>query len=370
MKIVLDLRCAHAGLTGIGRYAVNLCLSLEGARGKIDLLAITGPQGKEYLAPILSCPIFLVPTQGPGLDNLFLPDFLCQRRTDVYHSPLFVLPSVRVAKYIATIHDVIPLARPDLATPDFQQFFHNHVTGALKTASHLVTVSEHARQDCVRHLSLDPRRITAIHEPVSPMFGRRNPTSVAAAAMALGLTPGFVLAVGAFDRRKNLARLVEAYARVRKHRIEAPLLVFAGAPSGDGFDLEQAVSSAGVDKDVRILGRVSDEVLACLYSAASVLVFPSLYEGFGLPVVEAMASGTPVIASRSSSIPEVAGDAAFLVDPESVPEIASAMERVLDDAALRCDLRERGFTRAARFSLDRQAAGLLELYGRLMREAA
>jgi alpha-1,3-rhamnosyl/mannosyltransferase len=299
-----------------------------------------------------------------------LPDLLRRLGADVYHTPIFVLPAVRACRYLCTIHDVIPRARPDLAPAEFTRFFNEHVGRALKAASHIVTVSEYSKRDCIRHLSLDPGFVTAIHEPVSPLFHPRSAEECADALRGLGLRPGFILSVGAIDRRKNLGRLVEAYGLLRKGKADVPPLVIVGAPSGDGFDLDTEVATRGLRKEVRILGRVPDEAMTRLYSSAGVFVFPSLYEGFGLPVVEAMASGTPVVASKASSLPEVAGDAAVLVDPENAEEIRSAMERVLADADLRADLARRGLGRAAGFSLERQGERLLELYRRLIREAA
>jgi glycosyltransferase involved in cell wall biosynthesis len=370
MRVLVDLRCAHAGLTGIGRYAVNLCLSLERASSKISVEAITGEAGAEYLRGSVSCPLHQIHSQGPAWDDLYLPDLISKFEADVYHSPLFILPKIRVTRYVATIHDVIPLVRPELTSPSFQHFFQSQIPAALRSATHIVTVSEYSRQDCIRQLRIDPSRITAIHEPVHPMFGRKPPLDSQAAIRTQGLRPGFLLSVGAIDRRKNLSRLVEAYALFRKRAAEPPPLVIAGAPNDDGFSLTGDIASAGLEKHVRILGRVSDEMLVHLYSTAVALVFPSLYEGFGLPVVEAMASGTPVIASRVASIPEVAGDAAILVDPANAEEIAAAIGRLVGDADLRTEMRKKGLVRTGRFTLERQAEDLLELYGRVLKEAA
>jgi glycosyltransferase involved in cell wall biosynthesis len=302
---------------------------LKNAGDGMEVEALAGRAAYDFLRDQVDCRFHVVPTHMTAWDTLLLPDLITRVGADLYHSPLFVLPSVRVVPYVATIHDVIPLVRPDLTTPDFETFFSRHIRGAVNHASHIVTVSEHSRQDCIRHLSIDPERITAIHEPVSPRFGRARALSDEVLREKYRLESGFILSVGALDRRKNLSGLLAAYRLLCEMDPDAPPLVFVGAPSGDGFDLQREAEAAGLQERVRLLGRVTDEVLAELYASAGMLAFPSFYEGFGLPVVEAMVSGTPVVASRAASIPEIAGDAALLVDPENPQEMASALYQVL-----------------------------------------
>jgi glycosyltransferase involved in cell wall biosynthesis len=365
MRIIVDLRSVHPGLTGIGRYAQNLALSLETLDGHISLLGITSESGMEFLRGTIQSPLIPVPTLDRRWDEVGLPELLRREKADVYHTPLFVLPCIRTCISITTIHDVIPLSRPDLSAPGFTTFFHANLKNALRRATHLVTVSEFSRKDCLKHCDIPPDRITAVQEPVSPHFGPRKPEESARILEGWGLTAGFILSVGALDRRKNIGGLLEAYRLLREEVPEAPLLAIVGASSGDAFDLDLEVGKRGLTEHVRALGRVSDEVLAHLYSAAEAFAFPSLYEGFGLPVLEAMASGTPVIASASTSLPEVVGDAAILVDPENPREIKDALARILKDSALRASLVKKGFARASQFSLKRHGEHLYDLYSRL-----
>lgn len=336
MRVVVDLRPAHDGMTGIGRYAENLYRSLKTVVGlEVGAIAMTA---------------------SPPWDDLALPDLLRRKGADIFHSPLFVLPKVRACRTIATIHDVIPLARPDLCPTAFREFFSTHIGRAIESADHIVTVSEFSKADIVRHLGVDPERVSAIPEPVSPLFapqGRREEER-------------YLLSVGAMDRRKNLARLLQAYALAMKVDPTVPSLVVVGGPSGDGFDIAAEIAAGALQDRVRLLGRVTDERLARLYAGAEALLFPSLYEGFGLPVVEAMASGSPVVASNTTSIPEVAGDAALLVDPENTEAIRDAILLILRDANLRRTLREKGLARAKEFSLERQGRRLVALYRRLV----
>jgi alpha-1,3-rhamnosyl/mannosyltransferase len=371
MKVVVDLRAVHPGLTGIGRYATNLCLSLEIGGGSLEVEAITTAAGAEYLKNLVSSPVHVVdPSARPEWDDLVLPDVLRNLRADVYHSPLFLLPPVRTCACVATVHDVIPVARPDLVPRSFREFFSRNISRALRCADHIVTVSKHSKDDLQKYFAVEPTHVTAIHEPVSPMFYRRPPDAVKSFLATVELVPGFILSVGAIDRRKNLSRLLAAYSQICRVLEDTPPLVLVGSPSGDGYDLRREVESLELTNQVRMLGRVTDEGLAHLYSGAKLLAFPSLYEGFGLPIVEAMATGTAVLASRTSSLPEIAQDAALFVDPESVDSISDALRSLLTNESLKSSLERKGLERAAHFSLKSQGEKLSALYRELRRQAA
>ena len=370
MRVVIDLRAAHPGLTGIGRYAVNLCLSLETVRGPFTVLAITTQAGKEYMKGMVGSAIHVVPSGDPKWDDLGLPDLLASLGADVYHSPLFILPRINVCPSVCTIHDVIPLARPDLTPPSFAQFFHKHVERAMQHADHVVTVSDFSRRDILRFFPTAKAKVSFIHEPVSPMFHRRSPADCQETLMDLGLEPGFILYVGAIDRRKNLGSLLDAYASLRADGILVPPLVIVGEPSGDGFDIRSEVIRLGISGAAKLLGRVSDSILAYLYSSAEIFAFPSLYEGFGLPVLEAMACGAPVLTSRTTSIPEIVGDAALLIDPLRMEDIKEGLRNLLRNPALRSSLIRKGLARSAEFNVEMQGERLLEVYQKVVKVVA
>lgn len=369
MRVVLDLRSVHPGLTGIGRYAANLCLSLSRLESSVELAGITTSAGKAFLGSQVDIPLHLV-AGTPDWEEFGLPDLLRRLGADVYHSPLFVLPKVRACAYVCTIHDVIPTCRPELTSKGFSEFFHENVLHALRAARHVVTVSEFTRKDLFKHFAIESSRVTTVYEPVSPHFRRWSPAQYESTVREFGLRPGFILSVGAIDRRKNLSRLIEAYQLLTRRVHQAPPLALVGAPSGDGYDISAEISARGLERSVVRLGRVSDQVLSHLYCAAGCFVFPSLYEGFGLPVLEAMASGTPVIASNVSSIPEVAGDAALLINPTDAGEIRRAIEQVFADSTCRDRLVQAGLHRAKEFTLDHQASQLSTLYGGILSSAA
>jgi len=364
MNIILDLRSAHAGMTGIGRYAYGMALSLMAARERSRLRILTSPSGAAYLGRAFVPMLEIVDSRNPTWDDLELPELLHRLRADIYHTPLFVLPSIRTCPTVCTVHDVIPLVRPDLCPESFNGFFRTHIARTLSNACHIVLVSEHSRSDLLQTCRVDPERLSVIPEPVSPIFRPRKSEDTLYLA-TLGLEPGYLLFVGSNRRRKNLAGLIESYALLIEDRPAAPRLVVVGSHEGEGRELEAQIRELGLSGRARLLGRVSDDLLVVLYANALALVFPSLYEGFGLPVLEAMASGTPVIASNASSIPEVAGESAIMVEAGDIKQLRDAMKRVLDDDSLRRDLSLKGVLRAARFTLERQGKELLRLYRQL-----
>jgi len=207
-----------------------------------------------------------------------------------------------------------------------------------------------------------------IYLAVDPVFRPLDrKVSQAQVAEKFGIRDQFLLYVGLQLERKNLRRLVEAFALLRK-RVQSIQLVLAGPLSPLTSLLQARVRELGLESEVRFLGRVADDDLLALYNAALAFVFPSLYEGFGFPILEAMACGTPVITSNASSLPEFAGDAALLVDPTSVAEISEAMERVLSDPNLRLTLAEKGIAQCQKFSWDRAARETLDVYYRALKQ--
>jgi glycosyltransferase involved in cell wall biosynthesis len=342
---------------------------LEQTEDSLTVEGITTQAGADYLNGKIRSKLHVVPARIPDWDVLALPDLLARLCADVYHSPIFALPPVLACASVCTVHDVIPLARPDLTSSGFSQFFHRHARGSLGRASHVVTVSDYSRTDILRFFPETGDRLSVVYEPVGPMFRRRNHRECAPTLQKHSLRPGYLLYVGAVDRRKNLSTLLEAYASLCSREPSTPSLVLVGGSSGDGFDLDAEVQNRTLGARVRILGRVPDDEIVDLYSGAEVFVFPSLYEGFGLPVVEAMAIGVPVVTSATTSLKEVAGDAAVLVNPEDPDALRDGMGRILADASLRDMLAARGKIRARSFSLENQGRQLLAVYRRIRKEA-
>jgi glycosyltransferase involved in cell wall biosynthesis len=270
---------------------------------------------------------------------------------------------------VVTIHDVIPLILPTYGRSLHTWVYMRLVSAAARRARAIITVSETSRQDIVRTLGIPADRIHVIYNAVDASL---QPVADELALEGMrenhGITGDFLLYFGGFDVRKNVERVLRAFRAARSGFQRPGQLVLAGALSHLGHPLypdpRPLISQLGLGKEVVVTGRVSEEEKALLYSAATAFVFPSLYEGFGIPVLESMACGTPVITSNTSSLPEVSGDAALLVDPESVDEIAEAMVRLWNDPSLREEFGRKGLQRARHFSWEESATRTLDVYRR------
>lgn len=282
------------------------------------------------------------------------------RSLDVFHGPDTRLPRWTRARMVVTCHDVAALVSDAYADERFRRMKIRRYRHVAERADRIIAISESTRADIVRHLGVEAAKITVVPLGVSGDFAPRPPDEQAAVCRALGLDRPFVLCVGAITRRKNTRRVIQAFHRVARQR--DVLLALVGRP-GYGWETELApIQELGLTDKVRRIGHVADGDLPALYSAARAVLFPSLYEGFGIPVLEAMACGTPTVTSNCSSLPEVAGDAALLVDPLDVEAIAEAALRLLDDGALRDSLRAKGLARARLFPWSRTAAETLKVY--------
>jgi glycosyltransferase involved in cell wall biosynthesis len=285
---------------------------------------------------------------------------------DVYHCPDFVLPPLRHARGILTVHDLAFLMRPDCADSRLRTYLEEVVPRSVKRADFIIADSENTRNDLVVLLGVRPSSIAVVPGGVEDRFRPiTDPEELRRARLHLGVGDApFVLAIGVLEPRKNLNRLMDAFLGL-KQRSGLPSdlkLVLAGGKGWlfDGIFEHHAASP--VRDDILLPGFVPEALLPAMYSAAAVLAFPSLYEGFGLPLLEAMACGTPVVASRASCLPELADGAAVLIDPNDVDGLSLALEQAIGDAALRARLIEQGRQRVAQYSWRRAAERLLEVY--------
>ena len=285
---------------------------------------------------------------------------------DVYHCPDFVLPPLRRARGILTVHDLAFLMRPDCADARLRAYLEEVVPRSVRRADFIIADSENTRNDLVVLLGASPSSIAVVPGGVEDRFRPiSDPDALQRARRHLGVGEApFVLAIGVLEPRKNLNRLMDAFLALKQRSTVPPdlKLVLAGG-KGWLFDgiLEHHAASP-VRDDILLPGFVPDALLPAMYSAASVLAFPSLYEGFGLPLLEAMACGTPVVASRASCVPELAEGAAMLVDPTDVDALRDALEQAIGDVALRARLTEQGRRRVRQYSWRRAAQQLLDVY--------
>lgn len=344
MRVLLDVRPGDACGTGIGRYA-RMLTDVVGEGVPPHTCAIGSATRLRF--------------GSASEEALALPALLARCEMDLFHSPLFHLPALLSDCAAAiTIHDAAPVLHPELTAAGFARLF-ELAPAAADRATVVVCPSDTARADVVRALSLPPEKVHVVPETPAAEFRHASWQEESQAEERP------LLVVGSIEARKNPSLMLEALA------LAPDLLpvVFVGLPAG--FDLMAEADRLGVRSRVRALGWLPDRELARLYREAAALVFPSRYEGFGLPVIEAFACGTPVVASTAGSIPEVAGDAALLVDPDDADGLVAALRRVLGDPELRTTLRARGRERiATHYSPEAVRAGLARVWDHVAREVA
>ena len=288
---------------------------------------------------------------------------------DVLFVPAHVLPAGvllrRRMRTVVTIHDMGYMRYPESHTPAQRRYLRLSTRWSARVASQLIAISNTTRDDLIHYAGAQPERISVVHHGVSPRFRPVEDQDLIAATQAkYGIASPYFLYVGTVQPRKNLARLLEGFASAIRNwglgdeqSDPTPQLVIAGKHGWLTGEIErQSTLLFGPGSSaVRFTGYIADADLPALLSGALAFVFPSLYEGFGMPILEAMACGTPVLASATSALPEIAGDAALLIEPEDTSAIADGLARLASDAALRADLRARGLVRAAQFTWERCA---------------
>jgi glycosyltransferase involved in cell wall biosynthesis len=286
---------------------------------------------------------------------------------DLLHCPYFASPILSRIPTVVTIHDDIPLLLPEYRARLGGRLYTGLSVQAARSARAIIAVSECSKRDIERTLRLPPQRVHVIGNAVDDSYHPiRDPRPLASVRERYGLAERFILYFGGFDVRKNVPRLIHAYDQIR-HRFSEPYqLVLAGRLRFTGHPLypdpRSMVRELGLESDVVFTGQIREQDKAPLYSAAAVFVFPSLYEGFGMPVLEAMACGAPVVTSNNSALPEVAGDAAVLVDPTDTAAIGDAILALLENPARRQALSTAAQARAAHFSWTTVAEQTLKVY--------
>jgi glycosyltransferase involved in cell wall biosynthesis len=259
------------------------------------------------------------------------------------------------------VHDLAFLTLPDAAYPTLRVYLERVVPRSARRATRIIAVSERTRQDVLDYLELPEDRVCTVYEGVDPVFRLAGDPALARTQVrSLGVDQPYILTVGTLQPRKNYPRLLEVYARLRRRGLRHRLVI-AGARGWMDDPIFRSIDDLHLRDHVTVV-RPSDASLVALYQAADAFIYPSLYEGFGLPPLEAMACGVPVACSRASSLPEVAGDAALLFDPTDPEGMEEALRNVLQDDDLRAELRRRGLAQAARFSWDRAAQETVRVY--------
>lgn len=377
-RILIDARLSNYR-RGMGSYIYHVISQLHriNTRHHIGILVSEADLHKyEQLFPRFS--VFPTIFNNIILDEQITLPLLAQRlKVNIVHSPANTAPLLlpRAAKLVLTIHDVIYLLN-DKALPQpnnlYQQLGKHYRRMTVPVAAHkasvILTDSQHSKHDILRTIHLPEAKVSVIY-PAGNYSGSLDllpDHEVQAVLASHGVQTPYILHLGALDPRKNLHRMIEAYATLPPPVLQqAPQLVIVGLPPGRQSRANEIAARFGAQARVVCLPFITQHDLQALYQAAALFAYPSLYEGFGLPLLEAMVLGTPVLSSRVGSIPEVAGEAAILIDPTNTAELRDALVRLLTDQSLRTQLIRQGFEQSARFSWQRTAAEILDVYDSL-----
>jgi len=365
VRVGLDGRSlASPSRSGVERYVVELTRALAEIGDRPEIIAyLDRPIAEEALAGALAGRIETKVVRARyGWLRAALPWRLWRDRVDVVHLPSTILPPLLPCPAVVTVHDLAWRRYPETYAPDDLRMQHRAGSGGVARAAHVIAVSETTASDLRELLGVPGERITVTPLGVSPEFSPEGPGLPAEAFPGADrLSAGYVLYAGGLTPRKNLVRLLEAYREVARET-EAPPLVLPGGESAHARELRERAGGLGLEGQVVFPGYVAEAALPALYRGATAFAYPSLYEGFGMAVLEAMASGTPVVTSDRGGTAEVAGEAALLVDPESVEGIADALSRLLRDEELRKELSGRGLARSRGYRWELTAQETVRAY--------
>ena len=367
MRIAIDIRKLHD--YGIGTYIRNLVWHLSHLDHETEYVLLCRPEDQDVAAHLGDNFRAVTQTAGPYSlgQHIRLPLQLRRERIDLFHAPHYTLPPLTPCPSIVTIHDCIHLKFPQYLPG---RLAHTYARASLWSATHrsncVLTVSEASKRDILRFFAIPADKVTVIPNAMDERFSIEPPAEeIARVRERYQLNDPFLLYAGNIKPHKNLERLLDAFYRLRRDGMTNLTLLIIGDEITRYAMLRRAVHRYQLHKYVRFLGFVPAETLTILYRLADAFVFPSLYEGFGLPPLEAMASGTPVITSNVSSLPEVVGTAAVLIDPYDADSIADGVRRVLTDADLRADLIRRGLARAREYSWEQSVRRIRRIYGEM-----
>jgi glycosyltransferase involved in cell wall biosynthesis len=366
MKIAFDLR--RIGNPGIGRYMKCLAESITAQAPEHEYLLILPPQSERMVHAPNAKKLCTDLKYYSFREQFELPRILSRHRVDLLHSPHFLLPLVRPCPAVATIHDVIYMACPeDLPSFAGRMYYRAMMTACSRMATCLITDSKHSKDEIVRYLHTDPSKIEVVYPAVDPFFeSPADPEQIASVRSRFGIDRDYLLSVSIYKPRKNHARLLKAFQLLLKAGVQSHLVI--AGPLGEGEPvLRGLVQELGIAEHVIFTGFVNDAGLRALYSSARVYGCPSLYEGFGFTVLEAMACGTPVVCSSATSLREVAGKAALYFDPHKPEEIAVQLGCAFSNDSVRASLIADGRNNLLRFNWEETARQTLGIYHQALR---
>jgi glycosyltransferase involved in cell wall biosynthesis len=369
MKIAIDIRPLRDTMTGIGRYLHKTLWALSECDHDNEYVLIWSILKKDPPANLPKSPNFkqaYFHFPGKGITALwaytsFPPAEFFTGNIDVFYAPGFQVPPTRKAARIFTIYDLIPFTHPEWAIPSSVRHVRPRLKHYVERADLIVTISNASARDIINYLNVPEEKI-AVSYPGTTCFPRASAEEIVSTRKKFGLEKEFILFVSRLDPRKNLARLFLAF-ELSKLANDFDLVIVGPK----GWHMEEMLhtwQSLPCKNQVRWLDYVKDNELSALYGGAAFMVFPSLLEGFGLPILEAMSAGCPVLTSNISSMPEAGGAAALYVDPYDINSIANGLVKLAGDSELRCKLSQMGYDRAASFTWENTARTMIEAFGK------
>ena len=368
MRIGIDARMYSSEFTGIGRYVFELTEHLARIDKKNEyVLFMNRPEYDNYEPPNKRFSKVLVNARHYSYaEQLRYPSALRRAKLDLMHFTHFNAPILYRRPFVVTIHDLTLSFFPGKKmNSGFRRFAYNKVLrSVLKNSKRIISVSKNTKQDLIDVAKISPNKIDVIYEGVGEDFGPRSQKGVNEEVLKkYGITRSYILYTGVWRGHKNLVNLVKAFSILRQDEDFDAQLVVTGTEDPYYPEVKRTVTELELEADTIFTGLVPEEELVSLYQEANVFVFPSLYEGFGLPPLEAMRCGTPVVASKTSCIPEICGeDNAVFFDPYDPTEMADAIHKVWVNESLQKDLRERGLKHSKKFSWEKMAEKTLKLY--------
>lgn len=368
MRIGIDARIVHYARGGIRNYVLHLLGALAAPGTDADYYVLRSR--KERSPPYPAANLHPVACWTPShhrLERWALGVEVARLGLDLLHTPDFIPPAFGYRRSVITIHDLNFLHYPQFLTAESRRYYNRQIEWAVVRADHILADSQATRSDLISLLHVPPAKVTVVYLAAAPAFRPLPEVEARQMAARYGLEPGFLLFVGTMEPRKNLPGLLQAYRLVLDAEGTAAPLVLVGGKGWLYDEVFERVEMLRLADQVRFLHDVPDADLPAIYSAASVLAMPSFYEGFGLPALEAMACGTPVVVANRASLPEVVGDAGLLVNPDDPEDIARALIRVLTEASLPAQMRELGLVQASRFTWERTARATFTVYQQVTR---
>jgi len=366
LKLAIDAGSLLAPKTGIGYYTFNLIEALKSSKNPIDISMIYGFIWSRDLSPSFDSKFISIAKNTksfipyayklvPYFKQLINHYGCFKFKPDILHGPNYIAPKLSVPTVI-TVHDLSYLKFPETLPDERLLWLRKHLPKSITDATKVFTVSEFSRKEIIRNFSIPDDKVVAIYNGVSSFYYPLDHKELCNQLLPYDLKPGqYILSVGTIEPRKNLTALIDAYSSLTAKLQERYPLVIAGMRGWKESSIMKSIEPLREKGLIRVLGYVPEEALRTLYSGARVFAFPSIYEGFGMPVIEAMACGTPVIASDCSSLPEVVGDSGILLNPYDNNKWKDSLLEIISDDDKCEDMKARGLKRASLFSWDKTA---------------